>query len=106
VWACQTHEKRASVFPDVLAFFPTDTNKAKYLKYFRADGICELHLIAFPVTSKLIYHASTIVKDREAICHFLIGDKEKPEDRKWTILGPKLWRVFVQSTISYITVKV
>ena len=33
------------------------------------------------------YLAYCIVKDCEAIRKILIGDKEKPEDRKWTILG-------------------
>ena len=34
-----------------------------------------------------VYLACCIVKDCEAIRKILIGDKEKPEDQKWTILG-------------------
>ncbi|KAF7980810.1 hypothetical protein HWV62_36420 [Athelia sp. TMB] len=52
--------------PDVLTDLPSDLDKAEYVKHFRADNI---------------------VNDCEAIRKILLGDQEKPEDRKWTILG-------------------
>ncbi|KZP17794.1 hypothetical protein FIBSPDRAFT_746556, partial [Athelia psychrophila] len=54
------------ITPDVLSELSSDAEKAEYFKHFRADSI---------------------VKDCEAIRKVLLGDKEKPEDRKWTILG-------------------
>ncbi|KAF8161478.1 alpha/beta-hydrolase [Crassisporium funariophilum] len=53
--------------PDTLpANVSTDEQIAQYLKHFRADSI---------------------VKDCEAIRRVILGDKESPEDRKWTLLG-------------------
>ncbi|KAF9444053.1 alpha/beta-hydrolase [Macrolepiota fuliginosa MF-IS2] len=53
--------------PDTLpAHVKTDDQIAAYLKHFRQDNI---------------------VRDCEAIRKLLLGHKENPEDRKWTLLG-------------------
>ncbi|KAF9477899.1 alpha/beta-hydrolase [Pholiota conissans] len=53
--------------PDTLpAHVKTDQEIANYLKFFRADSI---------------------VKDCEVIRKQLLGHKESPEDRKWTLMG-------------------
>ncbi|EIM83989.1 alpha/beta-hydrolase [Stereum hirsutum FP-91666 SS1] len=54
-----------AISADMLAS-KSDDEKAAYLKHFRADSI---------------------VKDCELIRQTLLGHKEKPEDRKWTIMG-------------------
>ncbi|EIN07309.1 alpha/beta-hydrolase [Punctularia strigosozonata HHB-11173 SS5] len=54
------------ISPETLTSFETDSQIANYLKHFRADSI---------------------VKDCEAIRNFLLGNREDPEDRKWTIMG-------------------
>ncbi|KAF8508294.1 alpha/beta-hydrolase [Gautieria morchelliformis] len=51
---------------EVLTSRYNDEQIAQYLKRFRADSI---------------------VRDCEAIREILLGDKEDPEDRKWTIMG-------------------
>ncbi|EPQ56337.1 alpha/beta-hydrolase [Gloeophyllum trabeum ATCC 11539] len=55
-----------AVSPELLTSFKTDQEIADYLKHFRADSI---------------------VKDAEAIRKILLGHKEDPEDRKWSIMG-------------------
>ncbi|XP_006461414.1 hypothetical protein AGABI2DRAFT_185664 [Agaricus bisporus var. bisporus H97] len=53
--------------PDTLpSHIKSDEQIAAYLKHFRQDNI---------------------VRDCEAIRKLLLGDKENPEDRKWTLLG-------------------
>ena len=42
-----------------------------------------------------------IVKDCEAIRKILIGDKEKPEDRKWTIFGQSFGGFCAITYLSY-----
>ncbi|TFK74655.1 alpha/beta-hydrolase [Pluteus cervinus] len=55
------------VLPETLpADVKTDQQIAEYLSYFRADNI---------------------VRDCELIREQLLGHKEKPEDRKWTLMG-------------------
>ncbi|THV06178.1 alpha/beta-hydrolase [Dendrothele bispora CBS 962.96] len=55
------------ITPDTLPpRLKTDQDIADYFKFFRADSI---------------------VKDCEAIRQILLGNKEKEEDRKWTIMG-------------------
>ncbi|KAF5355455.1 hypothetical protein D9758_006295 [Tetrapyrgos nigripes] len=55
------------ITPDTLpSRLKTDQDIADYFKFFRADSI---------------------VKDCEAIRKILLGNKEKEEDRKWTIMG-------------------
>jgi pimeloyl-ACP methyl ester carboxylesterase len=68
------------ISPDVLTHLPTDAEKVRYLKNFRADSI---------------------VKDCEAIRKILVGHKEKPEDRKWTILGQSFGGFCAINYLSY-----
>lgn len=48
-------------------------------------ALVQINLIAS--TAQMTDIRRSTVKDCEAIRKVLLGDKEKPEDRKWTILG-------------------
>ncbi|KAF8911649.1 alpha/beta-hydrolase [Gymnopilus junonius] len=58
----------------------TDEDIAQYLKHFRADSI---------------------VKDAEFIRKSLLGNKEKPEDRKWTLAGQSFGGFCVITYLSF-----
>lgn len=71
--------------PDTLPeYVKTDEEIAQYLKHFRADSIGTL--AKYIPWSKNITNGRT-VKDCEVIREELLGSKESPEDRKWTLLG-------------------
>ncbi|KAF7315974.1 Proline iminopeptidase [Mycena indigotica] len=59
----------------------TDTQLFDYLKHFRADNIGRW----FSNRGRAFIY--DVVRDCEAIRTQLLGHKEDPEDRKWTILG-------------------
>ncbi|KAJ3565185.1 hypothetical protein NP233_g7803 [Leucocoprinus birnbaumii] len=67
--------------PDTLpARIKTDEEIADYLKHFRQDNI---------------------VRDCEAIRHVILGHKENPEDRKWTLLGQSFGGFCIITYLSY-----
>jgi hypothetical protein len=61
----------------------SDEQIAAYLKHFRQDniGMCYLYRIVKPNV-----HCDK-VRDCEAIRRVILGHRENPEDRKWTLLG-------------------
>jgi hypothetical protein len=67
---------------EVLTSRYNDEQIAQYLKHFRADSIGWYQNDPYEQCTKL-----WSVRDCEAIRETLLGDKEDPDDRKWTIMG-------------------